>query len=249
MKKTPCTDRNADAVVEMMLDATQKYDEKLTEERLFSWHACLFPTGYSGMSRIEVAKYRSGAMQVVSGAIGMEKVHYEAPDAERVGMEMEKFLSWLNSDKCGDSIVNAAIAHIWFVTIHPFEDGNGRIARAISDMMLSRSDRTKLRFYSMSNQISQEKKEYYEVLEQCQHSTLDITPWARWFVQCLMRAIENSMSETETEHELQDQGRRISLGQRAKCVSTLPAHCKKPQGNCFSAWVICIVADDPVGFF
>lgn len=192
------TDRNVDAVVEMMLDATQNYEKALTKERLFAWHACLFPTGYSGMNKIEVAQYRSGAMQVVSGAIGMEKVHYEAPSAEKIADEMNVFLSWLNDEsKTGDSLVNAAIAHLWFITLHPFEDGNGRIARTISDMMLCRSDRTNLRFYSMSNQISLDKKNYYDVLELTQHSSTDITAWLLWFLGCLQKALDESYKETE----------------------------------------------------
>ncbi|MCR5612840.1 Fic family protein [Treponema sp.] len=192
------TERNVDAVVEMMLDATQNYEKPLTKERLFSWHACLFPTGYSGMNKIEVAQYRSGAMQVVSGAIGMERIHYEAPCAEKISEEMEIFFNWLNDDKKkDDSLVNAAIAHLWFVTIHPFEDGNGRIARTISDMMLCRSDHTNLRFYSMSNQISKDKNNYYDVLERTQHSSPDITEWLSWFLNCLQKAIDESYSETE----------------------------------------------------
>jgi len=192
------TDRNVDAVVEMMLDATQNYKNPLTKERLFSWHACLFPTGYSGMNKIEVAQYRSGAMQVVSGAIGMEKVHYEAPTAEKIPEEMHFFLNWLNEkSKSGDSLVNVAIAHLWFVTLHPFEDGNGRIARTISDMMLCRSDRTNLRFYSMSNQISLDKKNYYDVLERTQHGSPDITEWLIWFLECLQKALDESCIETE----------------------------------------------------
>ena len=184
------TDRNVDAVVEMMLDATQNYQNPLTKERLFAWHACLF--------KIEVAQYRSGAMQVVSGAIGMEKVHYEAPAAEKIPKEMQVFLNWLNEkSKSGDSLVNVAIAHLWFVTLHPFEDGNGRIARTISDMMLCRSDRTNLRFYSMSNQISLDKKNYYDVLERTQHGSPDITEWLVWFLECLQKALDESCIETE----------------------------------------------------
>ena len=198
LRKPVKTDRNVDAVVEMMLDATQKYGKPLTKERLFAWHACLFPTGYSGMSRIEVAQYRSGAMQVVSGRIGKEKVHYEAPPARRVPKEMDTFLGWLNSPKkAEDSLIAAAIAHLWFVTIHPFEDGNGRIARTISDMMLCRSDRTNLRFYSMSSQISLEKKKYYNALERAQHGSPDITNWLVWFLDCLQKALDESIVETE----------------------------------------------------
>lgn len=151
------SDRNIDAVVEMMIDATQNYEKELTEERLFSWHACLFPTGYSGIMKIDVGQYRKNPMQVVSGGIGHEKIHYEAPDFQKVPNEMKKFLDWLKSPK-GDTLINAAVAHLWFVTIHPFDDGNGRIARTIADMILCKSDKTSYRFYSMSNQIMKDKK-------------------------------------------------------------------------------------------
>ena len=210
-------DRNVDAVVEMMLDATQNYEKPLTKERLFSWHACLFPTGYSGMNRIEVAKYRSGGMQVVSGTLGMEKVHYEAPKAEEVPHLMDIFLEWLNSANEEDSLLKAAVAHFWFVTIHPFEDGNGRIARAISDMLLCRSDCTNLRFYSMSNQISIEKKSYYDVLERAQHGTPEITEWIHWFLSCLKRAIDDSYKETDVvlkKYSLLQNIRGVSLNAR-----------------------------------
>ena len=191
------TDRNIDAIVEMMLDATQNYKNPLTKERLFSWHACLFPTGYSGMNKIEVAQYRSGEMQVVSGGIGMEKIHYEAPAAKQLPYEMQVFLDWFNdNNKTGDSLLNAAIAHLWFITLHPFEDGNGRIARTISDMMLCRSDDTKLRFYSLSNQISLDKNNYYNILERTQHGSPDITEWIVWFLNCLQKAINASLLET-----------------------------------------------------
>ena len=196
-QKSVNTDRNVDAVVEMMLNATQHYEEPLTEERLFGWHACLFPTGYSGMNKIEMAQYRTSPMQVVSGALGKEVVHYEAPAAEKVPAEMKAFLDWLNSEMQDDSLVNAAIAHLWFVTIHPFDDGNGRIARTIGDMMLCRSDRTNLRFYSMSNQISLDKKNYYDILERTQHGSLDITEWLEWFLRCLQKALDESYAETE----------------------------------------------------
>ena len=193
------SDRNVDAVVEMMLDATQNYDKPLTQERLFGWHACLFPTGYSGMNKIEVAKYRSAEMQVVSGGLGMERVHYEAPAPKVVRKEMQLFLRWLNNKKKeGDSIIHAAVAHLWFITIHPFEDGNGRIARTIADMMLCRSDRMKFRFYSMSNQILLDKKNYYDILEKTQHSSIDITGWLEWFLKCYKKAVEESYAQTES---------------------------------------------------
>ncbi len=184
--------RNVDGVVEMMLDATQNYMKPLAEERLFGWHAALFPTGYSGMYKIEVGKFRSGAMQVVSGAMGKEKVHYEAPKSEVVEAEMAAFLKWFNNGSQTDPVIKAAIAHLWFVTIHPFDDGNGRIARAIADMQLARSDGSPQRFYSMSNQILAERKKYYDVLEKTQHSDHDITAWLEWFLLCLERALLNS---------------------------------------------------------
>jgi len=183
--------RNIDGIVEMMLDATQRYELPLIEERMFGWHAALFPTGYSSGYKIDVACYRKGEMQVVSGAMGKEKVHYEAVTAEKVKPEMDEFLKWLNVKNDNiDSVVKAAIAHLWFVTIHPFDDGNGRIARAISDMLLARSDESKQRFYSMSAQILKERKKYYEMLEKTQHSiNSDITVWLDWFLNCLKNAL------------------------------------------------------------
>jgi Fic family protein len=186
------TDRSIDGIVEMMLDATQNYNLPLDEERLFGWHAALFPTGRSGMYKIDVACYRTGEMQVVSGATGKEKVHYQAPGPKVLNKEMEAFLYWINEENRIDSVIKAAIAHLWFVTIHPFDDGNGRIARAIADMLLARSDESSQRFYSFSNQIMKERKVYYDVLEKIQHGTLDITLWLEWFLNCMQRAIENS---------------------------------------------------------
>lgn len=184
--------RHVDGVVEMMLDATQNYMQPVTAERLFGWHAALFPTGYSGMYKIEVATYRSGDMQVVSGAMGKEKVHYEAPKADMVKAEMDKFLIWFNTSTETDPVLKAAIAHFWFITIHPFDDGNGRIARAITDMQLARSDGSSERFYSMSNQILAERKKYYEILERTQRDDGDITGWLEWFLLCLENTLKNS---------------------------------------------------------
>ena len=183
--------RNIDGIVEMMLDATQRYELSLTEERMFGWHAALFPTGYSGSHKIDVAGYRKNEMQVVSGAMGREKIHYEAVTAEKVQSEMDKFLQWLNAENDEtDSVIKAAIAHLWFVTIHPFDDGNGRMARAISDMLLARSDESKQRFYSMSAQILKERKKYYDTLEKTQHNTnSDITGWLDWFLNCFKNAL------------------------------------------------------------
>jgi Fic family protein len=188
----PQIDRNVEGIVEVMLDATRKYDRPLSQERLFSWHAALFPTGRSGMQRITVGSWRtkqSGAMQVVSGPIGREKIHYEAPSHDRLKKEMARFIKWSNTASDIDPVIKAALAHFWFVTIHPFDDGNGRIARAIADMMLARSEKSPQRFYSMSSQIQRERKAYYDVLEHCQKGTLDITPWVEWFLGCLKHAL------------------------------------------------------------
>lgn len=181
--------RNVDGVVEMMLDATQNYDKELTEERLFGWHAALFPTGWSGMYRIEVGKYRTGEMQVVSGAMGKEKIHYEAPKPDRLPNEMQEFFKWINDNTNLDLVLKSAIAHFWFVTIHPFDDGNGRIARAIADLLLARSDSSPQRFYSMSNQILADRKEYYKILEETQRGNGDLTKWLIWYLECLQHAL------------------------------------------------------------
>jgi Fic family protein len=185
-------DRNVEGVVEMMLDATRRFDQPLTAERLFAWQASLFPTGRSGMRRIKVGAWRddsSGPMQVVSGAVGRERVHFEAPAAGRLDGEMRAFLDWFNGDGETDWVVKASLAHLWFVTLHPFDDGNGRIARAISDLALARSEQSSQRFYSMSAQIQQERTAYYDILELTQKGTMDITPWMDWFLGCLGRAI------------------------------------------------------------
>ena len=187
--------RDVDGVVEMMLDATQKYIKPLTAERLFGWHASLFPTGRSGMRRIAVGAWRpasAGPMQVVSGPIGREKIHFEAPAANRLKREVSAFLAWFEKAKEIDPVLKAGLAHFWFVTIHPFEDGNGRISRAIADMLLARAEGIAERFYSMSTQIEAEKKQYYLNLEQSQKGGLDITSWLEWFLGCLGRAIEGA---------------------------------------------------------
>jgi len=189
------SDRNVEGVVEMVLDATQNFERTLTQERLFEWHASLFPTGRSGMYTINVGNWRNGSngpMQVVSGAIGFEKVHFEAPAAEVISDEMQLFFKWFNESNEIDPVIKAAIAHLWFVTIHPFEDGNGRIARAITDMQLTRADGIAQRFYSMSAQIRVERKAYYEILEQTQKGALDITKWIYWFLNCLDRALQET---------------------------------------------------------
>ena len=188
-------DRNVEGVVEMMLDATQNYSAPLTAERLFGWHASLFPAGYSGMRKIEVGRWRNdarGPMQVVSGALGRERVHFEAPAAKRLKKEMTLFLKWFNGTDETDPVLRAGLAHLWFVTIHSFEDGNGRIARAIADMALARSEQSPLRFYSMSAQIRTERKTYYDTLEKTQKGGLDITSWLEWFLGCLDRAFDGT---------------------------------------------------------
>ena len=186
------TSRYVEGVVEMLLDATQRYAEPLTDARLFGWHNVLFPIGMSGLYKIEVAQYRSGEMQVVSGAMCKEKVHYEAPKPERLAEEMERFISWVNAESEVDEVVKAAITHLWFVTIHPFDDGNGRIARALTDMMLARSERTSKRFYSMSAVIKLMRSEYYEVLERTQRGDGDITEWLLWFLRCFDAALDST---------------------------------------------------------
>jgi len=188
-------DRHVDGIVEVMLDATGKYDQPLTAERLFSWHAALFPTGRSGLAKIRVGAWRddsAGPMQVVSGAFGREKVHYTAPPATCLKREIDAFLAWFNGQPSVDPVLAAAKAHLWFVTLHPFDDGNGRIARAIIDMALARSERSPQRFYSMSAQIEAERSAYYDVLERTQKGNIDVTEWMEWFLSCLHRAINSA---------------------------------------------------------
>lgn len=188
-------DRHVEGTVDMTLDATQNYDQPVTAERLFGWHAALFPTGRSGILKIVVGGWRteqSGAMQVVSGPADREHIHFEAPAAKRLDNEMSAFVDWFNTDRDSDPVIKAAIAHVWFVTIHPFEDGNGRIARAIADLALARSEQSKQRFYSMSDQIRKERNAYYSILEKTQRGTLDITDWLQWFLDCLDRAFDGA---------------------------------------------------------
>lgn len=184
------SDRNIDGVVEMTLNATQKYDAPLTAERLFGWHSALFPTGRSGMTKIRVGKWRDdkeGPMQVLSGPMGKSKIHFEAPKAELLKEEVKAFLFWFNSKNRIDPVLKAALAHLWFITLHPFDDGNGRIARAITDLALARSEESSQRFYSMSAQISLERNAYYAILESTQKGSLDVTRWLEWFLNCLGR--------------------------------------------------------------
>lgn len=188
----PPVDRHVEGVVEMMLDATQNFPAPLTDDRLFGWHAALFPTGRSGMTRITVGAWRKpegGPMQVVSGPYGREKVHFEAPGSERLAAEMKRFLEWFETPDATDPVLRAAIAHFWFVTIHPFDDGNGRIGRAIADLALARAEGSSQRFYSMSGQIRLEREGYYRILEQSQKADLDISAWLIWFLDCLDRAV------------------------------------------------------------
>jgi Fic family protein len=194
-------DRLVEGVVEMMLDATRQYDQPLTKKRLFDWHASLFPTGRSGMTKIRTGVWRDdseGPMQVVSGPVGKEHVHYEAPKADRIDAEMKTFLKWFESPPKMDLVLKAGLAHLWFVTIHPFDDGNGRIARAIADMALARSESSPQRFYSMSAQIRQERNDYYDILEHTQKRTMDVTLWMDWFLGCLGRAIDGAQTTLST---------------------------------------------------
>lgn len=191
-------DRDVEGIVEMMLDATRRYDQPLSTERLFAWHAALFPTGRSGMTKIRVGAWRDdskGPMQVISGPLGKERVHFEAPPAVRLDAEIAAFLDWFNRAPETDPVLKAGLAHLWFVTIHPFDDGNGRIARAIADMALARSEQSSQRFYSMSAQIRLERNAYYECLEAAQKGTLDVTAWQLWLLDCLTRAVEGAQDK------------------------------------------------------
>lgn len=189
------SERHVDGIVDLMIDATKNYDKELSKERLFSWHSALFPNGRSGMYKIIAGQWRddsTGPMQVVSGALGKEKVHYQAPHALKIENEMTLFFEWFNRENKTDLVLKAAIAHLWFVTIHPFEDGNGRISRALGDMLLSQSDEQSYRFYSMSTQILKERNSYYEILEKTQKGGMDITRYLEWFLNSLLNAIEYS---------------------------------------------------------
>ena len=189
------SDRHVDGVVDVVLDATRNYEQALTEERLCGWHAALFPTGYSGRVRIDVAEWRndaSGPMQVVSGPVGRERVHFQAPPANTLSAQTATFLQWFDAAPTGDALIKAGLAHLWLVTLHPFDDGNGRISRAVGDMALARAEGTSQRFYSFSAQIQRERKDYYDQLEATQKGTLDVTPWLSWFLACLLRAVQGA---------------------------------------------------------
>ncbi len=214
-------DRSVEGVVEMLLDATQNYTQPLDEDRLFGWHAALFPTGRSGLYKIDVACYRKGEMQIVSGAMGKEKVHYQAPSHKQVKYEMDVFFDWFNNENAIDLVVKSAIAHFWFIIIHPFDDGNGRIARAISDLLLARSEESSQRFYSLSNQILQERKTYYHTLQKVQHNDADITEWLVWYLNCLYRAIENtekSIQKVLYKTEFWDKHKTTELNSRQRLM-------------------------------
>lgn len=216
--------RDVEGIVEVMLDATQQCSAPLTAKRLYNWHAALFPTGRSGMHLITVGGWRkaeSGAMQVVSGPIGRETVHFEAPEAKRLGHEMQDFLTWFNKQHSVDPVLKAGIAHLWFVTIHPFEDGNGRIARAIGDMALARADGVSDRFYSLSSQIEAERKHYYTELEKQQRHSPDITGWLVWFLECLGRALhasEHTLSHILFKVRIWDKANKYAINERQRYI-------------------------------
>jgi len=216
----PESSRDIDGLVEMMLDATQKFEVPLTKDRLCGWHAALFPTGRSGMYRITVGDWRKddqGPMQVVSGPMGREKIHYVAPEAERLETEMNRYFSWYNSETRIEPVIKSALAHLWFVCIHPFDDGNGRIARAIADMQLARADRTSQRFYSMSAQIMKSKKEYYDILESTQKGSLDISQWLVWYFNRLTDALDatdNSLSKVLVKARFWEKHSATQLNER-----------------------------------
>jgi Fic family protein len=221
---TKLADRDVEGVVEMMLDATQNFAVPLTADRLFAWHAALFPTGRSGMRKIIVGAWRddaTGPMQVVSGPVGKEKVHYEAPAAPLLPQEMGRFLAWANQSDRTDAVLRAALAHLWFVTIHPFDDGNGRIARAIADWQLARSENSAQRFYSMSAQIRHERNAYYNILERTQQGTLDVTPWLAWFLECLGRAFDGTDTNLTTvlrKARFWERATRLTVNDRQRLV-------------------------------
>ncbi|MHA1839960.1 MAG: Fic family protein [Candidatus Ranarchaeia archaeon] len=216
----PEASRDVEGVVEMMLDATQKYEVPITKDRLCGWHAALFPTGRSGMHKVTVGEWRNdahGLMQVVSGPMGREKVHYTAPDAERLEVEMNQFMHWFNSDNSIEPVIKSAIAHLWFVSIHPFDDGNGRIARAIADAQLARADRTSQRFYSMSGQILKSKKDYYAILESTQKGSMDISQWLVWYFERLAEALvatEETLSKVLMKARFWEKYKTVQLNER-----------------------------------
>lgn len=216
------SNRHVDGVVEMMLDATQNFNDPLTSDRLFSWHSALFPSGRSGMYPISVGQWRTdkkGPMQVVSGAFGNEKVHFQAPDSTKIPAEMALFLDWFNTNNTLDSVIKAGVAHLWLLTIHPFDDGNGRIARAMTDLLMARSDTSAQRFYSLSTQIQLDRNAYYTILEKTQKGNLDLTEWLTWFLQTLIKALKSTdevLKKVLTKAEFWQKNSTISLNERQK---------------------------------
>ena len=217
-------DRNVDGIVEMMMDATGDYAKPLTAQRLHAWHSSLFPTGQTAMTRITVGAWRDdggGPMQVVSGPIGRQRVHYEAPPAERLDREIGAFLGWFNAPAEIDGVLRAGLAHLWFVTIHPFDDGNGRIARAIADMALARSEGSPQRFYSMSSQIMRERSDYYDILERTQKGSVDVSAWQEWFLACLGRAIDDAqatLSGVLAKARFWERASRVPFNERQRLI-------------------------------
>ena len=217
-------ERDVEGIVEMMLDATQKFDMPLTADRLYNWHGALFPTGRSGMYKIKTAAWRDDVMQVTSGAMGREVVHFEAPAPEKVATEMQSFLEWFEQEQNLDPVLKAALAHLWFVTIHPFDDGNGRITRAITDLQLARADQSKKRFYSMSAQIQVERNKYYDILESTQKSDLDITEWLVWFLDCLLRSMDQTdetIAKTLIRAKFWEANRELELNARQQKILSM----------------------------
>ena len=218
------SDRDVEGVVEMMLDATQNYEQPLTKERLCNWHAALFSSGRSGMKKITVADWRkdeTGPMQVISGPMGKEKVHYQAPSATVVEKEISRFINWFNNENNMEPVLKSGLTHLWFITIHPFDDGNGRIARAIADMQLSRADRTNLRFYSMSAQIECQKKAYYDILEKTQKGSMDVTNWLQWFFECLigaLKATDDTLAKILTKAKFWEKHATTIINERQKLM-------------------------------
>ena len=218
------SERDVDGVVDMMFDATQNFKNPLSDERLFGWHSSLFPTGRSGIYKIKVGNWRDdskGPMQVVSGVLGKEKVHYQAPTADKLLKEMGQFIEWFNTDENIDPVIKAGVAHLWFVTLHPFEDGNGRIARALTDLLLSRADGISQRYYSMSSQIRIERNDYYKILEKSQKGKLDITEWLVWFLKCLKNSLKNSnqiLSKVINKHNFWNKNGTKIQNQRQKLL-------------------------------
>lgn len=217
-------ERKVEAVVDMMLDATRGYGRPLTRDRVFGWHAALFPTGFSGFHKIRVAAWRDdsgGPMQVVSGAVGKERVHYEGPSADRVPQEMDRFLEWFNRPPSMNSLLRSALAHLWFVTVHPLDDGNGRIGRAVAEMALAQLEQSPQRFYSVSSQIRRERTGYYDILEQTQKGSMDVTPWFEWFLGCFARALdaaEVSLSGVLRRADFWRRNAPVSMNERQRRV-------------------------------